>query len=167
MGVGARRFCVCRSEVNIDFLILYFYFEAVGSKDLSLAIPTLWEHVQATVWPFYVGSGELAYTASPSPAEQSPNLRSLFLVCISLCIICVVPIVACGSFGFMCYFKYFYMFFILCVFACMFVYHMCAWYPQRPKVHVDPQELELQMLNTSLWVLGVEPGFLWKSSKCC
>lgn len=41
MGVGARRFCVCRSEVNIDFLILYFYFEAVGSKDLSLAIPTL------------------------------------------------------------------------------------------------------------------------------
>lgn len=53
------------------------------------------------------------------------------------------------------------------VFACMFVYHMCAWYPQRPKVHVDPQELELQMLNTSMWVLGVEPGFLWKSSKCC
>lgn len=113
-GYGCRC-CVCRSEVNIDFLILYFYFEAVGSKDLSLAIQTLWEYVQATVWPFYVGSGELAYTASPSPAEQSPNLRSLFLVCISLCIICVVPIVACGSFGFMCYFKYFYMFFILCV----------------------------------------------------
>lgn len=109
---------------------------------------------------------QVLYQLSKCPQPK----RSLFLVCISLYIICVVAIVACGFFLFMCYFKYFYMSFfnfILCVFACMFVYHMCAWYPQRPKVHVDPQELELQMLNTSTWVLGVESGFLWKSSQWC
>lgn len=106
---------------------------------------------------------QVFYQLSKSPQPK----RSLFLVCISLYIICVVAIVACGFFLFMCYFKYFYIFFILCVCLPACLYHMCAWYPQRPKVHVDPQELELQMLNTSTWVLGVEPGFLWKSSKWC
>lgn len=83
----------------------------------------------------------------------SPTLRNHFLACISLCIICVVATV-CGFFGF-------YVFYFMCVFASMFVYHMCAWCPQRPEEHVDLQELELQMLSTSMWVLGVNPGFLW------
>lgn len=44
----------------------------------------------------------------------------------------------------------------MCVFACMFVYHMCAWCPQRPEEHMDLQELDLQMFSSSTWVLGAD-----------
>lgn len=87
----------------------------------------------------------------------SPTLRNHFLVCISLYIICVVATV-CDFFGF-------YVFYVcVCLHVC--VPHVCL-VPTQAEEHVDLQELVLQMLSTSTWVLGVKPGFLWKSRKCC
>jgi hypothetical protein len=40
--------------------------------------------------------------------------------------------------------------------VCIFLYHKCAWCPQRPEGESDPLGLELEMVLS--WELGIEPG---------
>ena len=48
-------------------------------------------------------------------------------------------------------------------FACMYVcHHMYAWCPWKLGEGIRSLELEFYMLQTTIWVLGIEPGPLQK-----
>lgn len=43
--------------------------------------------------------------------------------------------------------------------AYMSTFHMCAWCPRNLEKAEDPLKLELQMVVSSLWVLGIEMSY--------
>jgi hypothetical protein len=50
-------------------------------------------------------------------------------------------------------------------FVCVFVCAALAWCPWRPGKASDPLEVELDMVFSIIWVLGIEPRASWVLGK--
>lgn len=58
------------------------------------------------------------------------------------------------------------MYFYLCVCVCVNNFHICGRYLWSPEAGIGSLGLELHVVVSYLkWVLGMEPGVLWKISK--